>query len=937
MRSRLPIATPLALLSLAASWAQVQTGSPQVAEVREAEQALQTARTLMATPTVEGRRLAIAKLQRAVQLFEAAGDQPHRLEALGSLGEVYNRLGESHEAIEVYTTIIGLTREMNDRAAEAVALQDTGLEYSNLGEYPKAVQYLEESLALKRALGTDNESPQLNSLALTYYRMGDSQKALDYYGQALEIRRRIGDKNGQAFTLAGIGATVLLRDEYQHSIDLFKQALALWSELKDPQQQALALNNIGAVYTRLGDDRLALEYYQRSLPLRQSTGNRPGEAATRQNLCHANLALGQSQKALEFCGESLAIYQALGNRVAEAGALASVGDVYLKQGRWDEAMERYSAAKALAQAAGDRTQVARVGVSMSQVHWHRSELPQAAAAAEEALAVAKEGNVRQEEQSALAALARAESALGHLDRAREHIEAAVQLAESVRGSVAGTDLRASYLASVRPEYELLIDILMRQHRENPAGGYDAEAFAVSESARARSLLDSLGESRLDIRQGVDAELLERERSLRATLRVRAQAPQAEAQKLLAEFRELENQIRARSPRYASLMQPEPISVAGIRDRILDNNTAIVEYALGEARSYVWALTREGLTSAELPARAAVERAARKAYNELSVNGSPESSEPVRALSRMILAPVSGNLNKKRLVVVAEGALQYIPFGALPEASGEPLIAGHEIVGLPSASTLSLLRRDAPGRQSAAKPLIVFGDPVFDAADSRVSRSAQTQLRREPDLLERSASESGMGHFERLRSTRLEAESIVALAGKAGARKAVDFEASSQLATSGELAQYRIIHIATHALLNNQHPEFSGLVFSLVDPAGRPIDGFLRAYEIYNLRLQADLVVLSACQTALGEDVRGEGLMGLTRGFMYAGAPRVVASLWRVPDRGTAELMKQFYEGMLVKGLRPAAALRAAQLAMRRDPRWRAPYNWAGFTLQGEWN
>jgi CHAT domain-containing protein len=385
------------------------------------------------------------------------------------------------------------------------------------------------------------------------------------------------------------------------------------------------------------------------------------------------------------------------------------------------------------------------------------------------------------------------------------------------------------------------------------------------------------------------------------------------------------------------MRPELITADGIRRQILDDDTAIVEYALGEERSYVWALTREGLISAELPARASVEASARKAYNELSANDSRKSSEPVQALSRLILAPISASLKKKRLVVVAEGALQYIPFGALPEASGQPLIIRHEIAGLPSVSTLSLWRREASVRPTAAKPLIVFGDPVFDAADSRVNRSVQTQLHREPDLLDRSAAESGVGHFERLRSTRLEAESIVALAGQAGARKALDINASSQLATGGELGDYRIVHIATHALLNNQHPELSGLVFSLVDPAGRPIDGFLRAYEVYNLRLQADLVVLSACQTALGEDVRGEGLMGLTRGFMYAGAPRVVASLWRVPDRGTAELMKRFYEGMLVKGLRPAAALRAAQLAMRKEPRWNAPYNWAGFTLQGEWN
>ncbi|HZN12190.1 MAG TPA: CHAT domain-containing protein, partial [Blastocatellia bacterium] len=186
------------------------------------------------------------------------------------------------------------------------------------------------------------------------------------------------------------------------------------------------------------------------------------------------------------------------------------------------------------------------------------------------------------------------------------------------------------------------------------------------------------------------------------------------------------------------------------------------------------------------------------------------------------------------------------------------------------------------------------------------------------------------------STRREAEEIVALAGAGAGLKALDFEASRATATSEGLGQYRIVHFATHGLLNSQHPELSGLVLSLVDERGQPQDGFLRVHEVYNLKLGADLVVLSGCQTSLGKEVKGEGMLGLTRGFMYAGAPRVVASLWQVPDQPTAELMRQFYKGMLAEGLRPAAALRAAQVAMWKGRRWAAPYYWAAFVLQGEW-
>jgi CHAT domain-containing protein len=336
-----------------------------------------------------------------------------------------------------------------------------------------------------------------------------------------------------------------------------------------------------------------------------------------------------------------------------------------------------------------------------------------------------------------------------------------------------------------------------------------------------------------------------------------------------------------------------------------------------------------------------------------------------ALSRMLLGPITSELARKRLVVVAEGALQYIPFAALPTPaqSSVPLIAEHEIVSLPSASTVALLRRENEDRKPALKLAIVFADPVFSRDDPRVEQSAVAAASKaskgsasdlkvadpkalaqnhtapetsDPDSLERSAKDSGLPTFDRLRASRREADTIVELAGKGNAVEELDFDSSREIATSEALSQYRIIHIATHGLLNSRNPELSGLVFSLVDRQGKPQNGFLEAQEIYNLKLGADLVVLSACQTALGKEIRGEGLVGLTRGFMYAGVPRVVASLWRVPDQATTELMQKFYRGILQQGLQPAAALRAAQVSMWKESRRSAPYYWAGFTLQGEW-
>jgi CHAT domain-containing protein len=231
---------------------------------------------------------------------------------------------------------------------------------------------------------------------------------------------------------------------------------------------------------------------------------------------------------------------------------------------------------------------------------------------------------------------------------------------------------------------------------------------------------------------------------------------------------------------------------------------------------------------------------------------------------------------------------------------------------------------------------VLADPVFSANDPRLkTHSAHADDTAVADA-QRSAAESGVGSLTRLHFSRQEAEDIARLAGEKRNFQALDFAASRTVATNDKLGDYRIVHFATHGLINNHHPDLSGIVLSLVDEQGRPQNGFLRLYDIYNLKLNADLVVLSACQTALGKDIKGEGLVGLTRGFMYAGAPRVVASYWRIDDRATADIMKRFYSAMLKDGLRPAAALRAAQISMLQDKRWQSPHYWAAFTIQGEW-
>jgi len=440
--------------------------------------------------------------------------------------------------------------------------------------------------------------------------------------------------------------------------------------------------------------------------------------------------------------------------------------------------------------------------------------------------------------------------------------------------------------------------------------------------------------------------------------------------LTTEYEQLQTKIRQNSPRYVALTQPVSLTLQEIQSRLLDPDTVLLEYALGEDKSYVFLVSSTSLKTFELPKRDDVEKASRSAYDLLTASDRVVPNETLEqrskrldqadrdysasatALSRMLLAPVASELKNRRLLVVGEGVLQYVPFGALPDPSylkvsssdqtSQPLIASHEVISLPSASVLGVLRRETKDRPRGTKTIAVFADPVFGAQDPRIDSMSKNKAADNSTLaqvgdVKRSAEESGLNGFPRLRFSRQEADQIMRLVPPNNSFEALDFTANKTAATSADLKQYRIVHFATHSLINSRHADLSGIVLSLVDQEGKPQNGFLRLYDIYNMNLSAELVVLSACQTALGKDVKGEGLVGLTRAFMYAGASRIVASLWRTEDRATAVLMSRFYENMLSgNGMSPAAALRKAQLSMWQDKRWRQPRYWAAFTLQGEW-
>ncbi|MBW4493471.1 MAG: CHAT domain-containing protein [Oscillatoria princeps RMCB-10] len=627
--------------------------------------------------------------------------------------------------------------------------------------------------------------------------------------------------------------------------------------------------------------------------------------------------------------------------------------------KWSDALNAYNQALLISRSLNDKVKEATILNQMGKIH---AASGQASAAREhytQALSLSRQLGYKTEEAQVLYNLAILNRQQNNLTAAKAEIETAINIVENLRSQIASQQLRQSYFARNQDYYHFYIDLLMQLHRQHPEKGYDGEALHISERARARSLIELLSEATADIRSGADPKLLEQERNLQEQLNtlerrkhdlLSGQYTQQQldeikqkSQSLLSQLDQLEAQIRVASPRYANLKYPDPLNRQQIQQQVLDDNTLLLEYSLGAERSYLWAVTKNSITSYLLPSQSDIEIAV-QTFRESVTQNPAATIDTGMPLSQILLAPVANQLGNKRLLIVGDGVLQYVPFAALPLPSSPttPLLVYNEIVTLPSASTVAIQRQQLQNRSPAAKALAVLADPVLTLNDSRMAGKAPQQT---PQTLDNYALrgaardlgiEDGRVELPRLDFTRTEAEKILALVAEGQRLRALDFNASRAKATDPNLGQYQIVHFATHGLLNSVNPQLSGVVLSLFDETGQAQNGFLRLHDIFNLNLPAELVVLSACQTGLGENVRGEGLVGLTRGFMYAGARRVVVSLWSVNDVATSELMAKFYQKMLQGGQKPVAALREAQLEMWKSENRQSPYYWAAFTVQGDW-
>jgi CHAT domain-containing protein/tetratricopeptide (TPR) repeat protein len=814
------------------------------------------------------------KANEALKLSRIFNDKYRMAQSLGYLGSAEFYLGHLEQALDSHEQAAALAEAAGNKQFYGASLQNIGATLTAMGQYEEALFYLSKTLEIGKEInaGIRLWGP-LRNIGDLYLHLGDFDKAETTLLQALALTRQYKNQLFEESTLTQLISVPLGRHDYNSALEYARQAAAIDAVLKHPGARYELLNNTAVVYQEIGNYQKAIEMYQQALELAQSSGTTLAEAVINSNIGACQNSLGQSTEALKTELKARDILENMGS--------------------------------------------AAYPVEESLVGWR--------------IGLIKE-------------------ALGQVDEALKVFYDSISKIERVRaGAVRTESARAAIGASSSRLFFDTIELLVTLKRPG-------EAFAVAERYRARAFLDLLAEERIDLRQDLTAEQRKNEDTLTAQIsaiqkeRLSQSLDVDRRQHLDAELTAAENaldqfylELRHDNPRYASVRHAELISADHLQKELLDSDSALVEFMLGDKHSYALVLSRTNVSAVQLPARKDIEdqvASYRKLLNHkvsaLTVKTDlAEYTAASLKLYRTIFEPLEQSLGgNRKLIIAPDGALAYLPFETLSSSNNnrrQLLLEKFQITYVPSASALATLSVRTREKTVARKGLIAFGDPLYstDINSPKIagdSRQAGTKL--DPHQQERGFD------FTQLPYTRYEVESISKLFRNDQSKVYLGLDANEEAVKKADLDQYRYLHFATHALVDDRVPGRSGIVLSLTNTGKE--DGILQVGEIMRLRLNAEQVTLSACSTALGRLFEGEGIVGLTRGFLYAGADSVVVSLWNVSDTATAELMRAFYTN-LNRGLPRGEALRQAKLKMvrARNPEWTHPYFWAPFVLVGK--
>jgi CHAT domain-containing protein/Flp pilus assembly protein TadD len=958
--------------------------------------------------TLTDRKEALRKLQESIRRSLGEGQTLEAARILNRVGSLHLLLNDPHAAIASHLQALSLLRQSNSTEVDIDNLNGLAAAYLHLEKSDLAEATLKKAITLSRQSGyilgqarallilSDCQNHSNHAIALLtaqralelWQRVGDTAglartysqigtcyfaqnlltEAAQGFEQALEHWQELNNAAGQAEALIKLGYIEYRKGEWQGSINYYTRAQGMLDEIAEPEKMGQIASGMAAAFNESGLPENGLRQYQRALDYYRQTQQPQAINYALWGLGRTYYLLGDFPSALSYLQQSLdGVDQ---NTLLAAPALQYLGRINIALGEYDAGLKNLRSALNIYAKAVNPKEAAQVNALLGQIYDRKGNLGRARHYYEKALkSFAKLGD-RVNQAAVYYALGQLQLKSKNYDAAISYLRQSIDVTENILSVSTSSDLTAAFSATVHERYESYIECLMKQHEAQPTQGFAVRAFETSEFARARSLSELLRAVQTKLAPGLDPQLAEQEKSLRQSLRMKGNDKvallgtkysredlvklESDVTRLEGQYRQVAETIRERYPSYDQISRPSSWGLRQIQELILaDDETVLLEYSLGADSSYVWAVTRNGITSNTLPGEKVINEAAQQVYALLATSPTIDTENKLaqasELLSQMVLAPVASSLNKRRLIIVADGALNYIPFQLLPAPAddGEALISRYEVINTPSASILGQLRRENARHRAPAKVLAAFGDPVFASNYARRNNSktngalvAMETNEIEPwhgawRDIEVSGDSFDAAAIQPLFYTSVELVNLREVAG-ADTLIATGFDASRESLETTDLSKYAILHFATHGILDPKRPEHSGLFLSMVSRDGHPQNGFITMQDIYRLHSPVELVVLSACRTGLGKDVRGEGLIGLTRGFMYAGASSVVASLWKVDDESTAELMRRFYANMLQNNMTPAAALRAAQNSIRREPQWHSPYYWAAFTLQGEY-
>ena len=842
--------------------------------------------------------------------------QPQNILAYSYKVSVLARDGRDTQALEPLQTALHHLQTAPDDIREKSVLLQLGSALRRLGNYAEAAQVLDRALALARASDdVRTEEWALGQLASVHYRQNSYLQALDDWRRALEVSKAVTQRKTRIETfpqryIGGIGDVYYALGDLATAEQKYLEALALSVEVKDRLNQSSVLKSLVDLYIEQGKFSQAVSIAEQALALGEKNANLPNQLGALNSLSALYRQMGNGPKAIEYVQRALKLLEGRSNPLWEAESLNNLARLHLRFGEIAKAKSAYEKALAIDQ-----------GTVTPNVMWQVHS-----------------------------GLADVYVQLGELARARDHYEKAIKTIESVRARLGGEEEKAGFFQNKVDVYKKQIALLLDPRFKDTSAQNAAEAFHYVERARARAFLDLLAEARIGVGQDTAPDLTKRRQELQQRIsqltseliRERSQEPGKQNKTKIAELEkglsradtdlaDWLRELRRHNPRYAALNYPEPVTLAAAQ-RMLDDQTILLSYSLGETQSFLFALTRNDFQVKRLPPEATIGESVQKFLAAITNKNNPDPAEYRRQasqLSQQLLQPVSRMLTGRKLLIVPDGALHRLPFEALllpgTNARGDlrqlPYVVRRFAINYaPSASVLAELQNEQ--RATAPRKFIAFGDPVYEQRAEALTVSTL-----------RNAGAARL-NFQPLPHSREEVAGIAKLFADTDRELFVGEDASEENVKAPErLKHYRMVHFSTHGYINEARPRLSGLVLSQRSSSNpQPEDGLLSAYEIFNLKLNADLVVLSACETGLGKEVKGEGLMSLTRAFMYAGTPSVVVSLWNVNDQSAADLMIRFYRN-LQTGMSKGEALRQAQLETIRDNGF--PFFWAPFVLVGK--